>query len=479
MQDPPEESGRAVEATVSAMRDIADRISIVEEIAVSRADAVTHRVRLTRNGPVLSDVSGQIGRIDAETALDVPDEHAVALRWTALDPGTTPMAIFALNAASDWESFRDAARLFTVPAQNLVYADVDGNIGYQAPGVFPVRASGDGTWPVPGWTDEYAWLDTIPFEELPSVFNPPEGAIVTANNAVVRDDAYPHHLTADWASGHRAQRIVELLAAVGDELTPEEMSAMQLDELNMNARDLLPYLADLEPDDGHLADALEILGGWDGHDRVDSAGAMLFNAWWRHLLARTFHPEMPPDLHPDGRGRWFEVVRRLAEDPQNRWWNDPQTDETETRDDIMEAALGDAWDELSERLGDPDGWRWGDLHALHLVHDPFGESGIGLVERLFNRGPFPVGGGSDVVNASGWHAPSGYEVVSLASMRMVVELGNEIRATGIHTTGQSGHVFHRHYVDMAEPWAAGETKPMRFHRADVEEAAVARLRLVP
>jgi penicillin G amidase len=454
---------------------------IEEEIRVAGGDPVVHRVRLTRHGPVMSDVSGQIGRIDDESALEVPAEHAIALRWTALEPGRTPEAIFALNTAHDWESFRAAAELFEVPVQNLVYADVDGNIGYQMPGRIPIRAAGDGRWPVPGWDDEHAWTGFIPFDDLPHALNPPKGYIVTANNAVVRPDEYPHHITVDWGSGHRAQRIDELIIAAGDAMTADDMARMQLDETNMNARDLLSYVTDLDVGgDERLERALEVLDEWDGVDSVDSAGAAVFNAWWRHLLARTFHPEMPEDIRPNGRGRWFEVVRVLAEDPGNAWWNDPSTPSTQTRDDMMLAALDDAVTELSDRLGDdPDRWEWGELHTLQLVHQPLGESGIGLIERIFNRGPYPVGGGNDIVNAIGWHAPLGYRVVSLPSLRMVVELTPEVSATGIHTSGQSGHAFHRHYTDMAEPWAAGHTKPMRFHRDEVVNTAVSRLRLVP
>src|SRR5690606_35047936 len=135
--------------------------------------------------------------------------YGVALRWTALDPNATAEAIFLLNRARDWESFRNAARFFAVPAQNLLYADVDGNIGYQSPGLIPIRGAGDGTYPVPGWDPTYDWTGYIPFEDLPSVRNPEEGWIVTANQAVI-GPKYPYLLTKDWSYGFRSQRIVEM-----------------------------------------------------------------------------------------------------------------------------------------------------------------------------------------------------------------------------------------------------------------------------
>src|SRR5690606_36889695 len=145
------------------------------------------------------------------------EPYAFALAWTALEPGTTADAVFALNRASDWDSFREAASLFDVPGQNLIYADTSGNIGHQAPGKVPVRGPGhDGRTTVAGWLERNDWTGQyVPFEELPSVLNPDEGFVVTANQAVIGDD-YPHHLTDDWDQGYRAQRIRELVEAEED-----------------------------------------------------------------------------------------------------------------------------------------------------------------------------------------------------------------------------------------------------------------------
>lgn len=452
-----------------------------EEIAVAGQDPVTHRVRLTRNGPVMSDVSEQMASIERtpETTVTERDEHVISLRWTALEPSPTIEALFALNVADDWDAFRDAASLFDVPAQNLVFADVDGNIGYQTPGRIPRRSSGDGRWPVPGWTGEFEWDEHVPFHELPSVLNPDIGYIVTANNSVV-DEGYPHHLTAssDWSQGYRARRIVDMLEA-SDGFSVADMNAMMLDAGVISADELLPYLTDVELDDDRLVEARELLADWDRQMTADSAGGALYAGWWRHLLLRTFTPEVPPEFLV-AQERFYEVVHRLAEDPTDEWWDDPGTDEREERDDIMRLALADAVDELSERLGDDmDAWRWGELHTLEVVHNPLGSSGIGPIERLVNRGPYRTGGSSGLVNATGWSPPAGYGVNWLPSYRMVIDLGDPSSSTGIHTTGQSGHPFHEHYVDMAEPWSDGTTKSMWFTRDDVEKASEAQLVLIP
>jgi penicillin G amidase len=463
---------------------------LTETLRVAGGDDVEVTVRATRHGPLLSDVSDSAAEIAAgplggEAADDGPSdaigdariEHAVALRWTALDPSPTADAILGFMAAADFDQFREAASSFAVPSQNLVYADVDGHIGYQAPGRIPVRSQGDGTVPVPGWTGEHTWERMLDFEELPWALDPPEGALITANQAVLPVRAAPF-LTADPDAGYRATRIHELLGD-RDGLTLDDLLAVQLDEHNGNARTLVPFLLDVEePADARTVQ--RVLADWDLQDDADSAGGAAFNATWRHLLARTFHDELPDWAHPTGGSRWWEVVRELLDDPDSAWWDDLGTDEAETRDEVLVAALVDAQAELTDRFGDdPGAWRWGAMHTLTLRHGTFGVSGIGPVERLFNRGPLELGGGSGVLNANGWNAAVGYEVEWVPSMRLLVDLGDLDAGRWVHLTGQSGRPFHRHYTDQAEVWRDGGMLPIHFRPEAVEEAAVDRLRLVP
>ncbi|MFP4636482.1 MAG: penicillin acylase family protein, partial [Nitriliruptoraceae bacterium] len=445
----------------------------------------------TRHGPLFSDVSDAADELasgaehgDDGPVAEVGDpdegvEHAVALRWVALDPNPTMDALPALMAARDWQQFREAASRFEVPSQNLVYADVDGHIGYQAPGRIPVRRAGDGTLPVPGWTGDYGWDGYLDFEQLPWIVDPEAGHIVTANQPVLPTGQEPF-LTADANPGYRAARLTELLEE-HDQLSPEDLLELQLDERNGNADHLVPLLTEVEAEGDERVTAMQaILAGWDHVDAADSSGAAAFNATWRHLLARTFHPELPEFAHPYGNARWWEVVRHLAEDPDSPWWDDPTTDAAETRDDQLRGALGDAHDELSQQLGDdPEDWAWGELHTLELTHATFGTSGIAPVEAVFNRGPLELGGGSDIVNATGWSAPAGYEVNWVPSMRMVLDLGDLDAGRWIHLTGQSGRPFHRHYADQAPLWRDGETLPIAFSRDALEQVVDDRLTLVP
>ena len=255
-----------------------------------------------------------------------PRRTPIALRWTALDPGRTADALFALNRASDWASFRAAAALFEVPAQNIVYADVDGNIGYQSPGRIPVRGKGDGTWPAPGWDSDYDWKRFIPFAELPSVFNPAEGFIVTANQAVVGEQ-YRHLLTRDWSYGYRSQRIVDMISDAhgAGKISPEDIRLMQFDNRNGFAPTLVPALQAVSIEDAAVAARPGLLGGWDFQQPAGlGAPAAFYNATWRHLLLRTFD-ELPEDRRPDGGDRWFEVVRPLLTQTPSPWWDDRGT----------------------------------------------------------------------------------------------------------------------------------------------------------
>jgi penicillin G amidase len=443
-----------------------------ETLFAADGSSETLAVRRTRHGPVLSGVYGALDEAEETGALG-DDQHVLALRWTALEPTRTVESFLGFNKAQDWEEFRAAAEHMHIAAQNLTYADVDGSIGYQATGRVPMRAGGDGTVPVPGWTDEFAWTGYVPFEELPWMLDPEGGVIATANNPVAGPD-YPHFLSSDYDYGHRAHRIETLLAGAGDEVTVEAMSAMQGDEHDAGSEHVVPHLLDVDSDDERVQAIQELLRTWDGQAAADSASAAAYQATWRHLLAGTFHERMPERYHPNGRSRWLEVTARLLEDPDSWWWQ-PQG-----RDARLEQAMAEAHDELVERLGDdPAGWRWGDLHTATFRNATLGQSGIGLIERLFNRGPYSVGGGFSIVNATGWNAAEGYEVVWLPSLRLVMDLADLDGTRGIHTTGQAGHAYHRHYVDMAEPWQANELHHMPWSVDRAREEARDHLRLQP
>ncbi len=451
-----------------------------EVIEIAGGGSVEIVVRWTRHGPIISGVYEKLEDFEEKSGLDLPANYALALRWTALEPTRTLEAVLGFNRARNWEEFREAARLFDVPSQNLIYADVDGNIGYQLPGKIPIRAEGhSGELPVPGWVDTYEWQGYIPFEDLPWVLNPPKGYIVTANNAAVGPE-YPWRLYDRPALGYRARRIVDLIEQLPKPLTVQDMARIQADNYDASAALLVPLMMDLELYDPHLERVRGLWVGWDYQMDADSPAAALYAAFWRQLLALAFHDQLPEDFLPRGGSRWFEIVRALLEEPDSPWWDNVDTPQRETRDDILRQAFAQAVEELERTLGrDPTRWSWGALHELRFTHLPFGKSGIPPLEALFGRGPYPVGGGAAIVNATGWRADKGYRVLSLPSMRMVVDLSDWDNSLAIHTTGQSGHAFHPRYTDMVEAWRTYRYNPMLWSRERVLAEAEGHLRLVP
>ena len=461
-----------------------------ETIQVTGSEAVVIEVRSTRHGPVISDAYGplkdqgdpkdtEFEAFKDRAGVDLPENYVIALAWTALTPSTPFEAIWGFDKAQNWEEFRKAASGFHVPAQNLIYADVDGNIGYQMPGDIPIRKNGDGTLPVPGWTDEYEWTGFIPFEELPYTFNPVEGYIVTANNQVPPND-YPYLITKDWDYGFRANRIAGMIKNAGGKIDIPYLQGMQADSYDALAAIFAPLLLDLNPA-SDLAPALDTLKDWDYQDRADSISASVFNAFWRALLKNTFDDELPERYQTDGGSRWNEVMRNMAKNPNDPFWDDKTTsDVTENMNDMLKKSFADGITELKGIFGkDMSTWKWGDLHAATFRNSTLGESGVFLIEDLFNRGPFPTGGGDTLVDATGWSVKDGYETNWLPSMRMLVDFSDLNNSLTVHTTGQSGHAYHKHYADMTPLWAGIQYYPMWWEQESVIKDSEGHLQLIP
>jgi penicillin G amidase len=485
-------------------------------------------VRETNNGPLLSDRYDELVKVGKKATVDnaAPDRgdgYGVALRWTALDPGTSMDAVFAMDKASNWSEFREAAALFDVPSQNLVYADSE-HIGYTLPGRIPIRAKGDtGAIPAPGWDPKYAWTGKyIEQDELPYEYDPKRGYIVTANQAVVDKDKYPYTLTTDWGYGTRSQRITDLIEQKikgGGKVSTDDMRQMQLDNSSEIAKLLVPKLLKIDIKDKDVRQAQELLEGWDYTQDADSAAAAYFNAVWRNILKLAFGNKLPKELRvkgqclwvdpinttgpadeadkvrecgqrdadqaqPDGGDRWFEVVRNLMDDENSDWWKTPKGVgdrlAATNRDQLFERAMIDARWELTAKLGkDIDTWSWGRLHRLFLKNQTLGTDGPGIVKYMLNRGPWKLSGGEATVNATGWNAAGGYGVVWVPSMRMVVNLGDLDKSKWINLTGASGHAYSAHYTDQTGKWVKGELLDWSFSDDAVDKSTTDTLVLKP
>ncbi|GAA1349444.1 penicillin acylase family protein [Streptomyces beijiangensis] len=500
-----------------------------ETIKVAGGSSRKIVVRETNNGPLVSDRDTELAKVGqkapvANSAPDRGDGYAVALKWTALQPGKSMDAVFAMDRAKDWGSFRAAAKDFEVPSQNLIYADTKGHIGYQAPGTIPQRQSGDdGTMPAPGWDSKYAWKkDPIPFSALPYEYDPKRGYIVTANQAVIDENKYPYLLTKDWGYGTRSQRINDLIQSKikdGGKISTEDMQTMQMDNSSEIARLLVPKLLKIDVKDPQVREAQKLLEGWDYIQEADSASAAYFNAVWRNILMLSIGDKLPKELRakgdcinvhpagdtgpvdsqdsldrecgqrdadsaqPDGGDRYFEVMRKLVKEPDSPWWDAAKSSvdkSTHGRDNLFARAMKDARWELTSKLGkDIDTWTWGRLHQLLLRNQTLGTSGPSLIQRVLNRGPWKLGGGEAAVDATGWNAAGGYGVIWVPSMRMVVNLKDMDKSRWINLTGASGHAFSAHYTDQTDKWTNGDLLDWSFSKAAVDKNTVDTLVLKP
>jgi penicillin amidase len=340
-----------------------------EEIAVRGRDAPeVLEVRQSRHGPLID--SYLIG-VSEPTVVPGSFRHTYSLRWVGAEHLIEPSTVHRVDVAGTWEEFRRAVQGWVCPGQNMVYADVDGTIGYQATGLYPIRRAGDGSVPVPGWTDRFEWDGWIPFDELPRSLNPEHGYICTANNRI-HDETYPYTITRDFLPPYRARRIVEMLTERPAH-DRGSFAAIQRDTTSLSARRIVPELARVEPRTDRQKMALGLLGEWDHSLDVDSAPAALYEVWIKHLATRVLRPALDDEAlftHFYARRQWTNafhhlVLPQLLAYPTARWFG---RDGTEARDEVLLAALDDALDELTGALGDDvSGWRWGALHRARFA----------------------------------------------------------------------------------------------------------------
>jgi penicillin amidase len=451
---------------------------IEEEIRVRGEDEPRRiRIRSSRHGPLLSDVNAQLQRVGAGASGPSNEPYAVALSWVALTPGRTMDAVLAIDQATDFTQFRAAAALLAAPSQNMIYGDTSGNIGYQLPGLVPLRKRSNGQIPSPGWDARYDWNGTIPFAELPYVYNPPAGFIVAANQPIIGSQ-YPHPLGSAYSYGWRSQEIIDRLRDASM-LTMDKAEEIFYDETIRVAADLVPTLLKIKVTDPWVFEGQQTLVGWDYSSAAGSPAAAYFNVIFHNILKLTFRDELPEDQWPRGGDRWYAVVDTLLEQPRDAWWDDTTTeDKIETRDDILLAAMTNARKEITSLMArDTDEWQWGKLHTVTLRNPTLGTSGIPPIERMFNRGDFQVGGGPGIVNAMAYNDTLGYAVTSAPAMRMLVDLGNLDASRWVNQSGVSGHAYHRNYDDQLDLWVTNKLWPFVSSRSAVEARVTHRLEL--
>ena len=454
----------------------------VETIGVKDADDIALTVRVTRHGPVISDLVEQVTEIFNSKEGDANDEGAFGDRVLALaatylqDEDRTPEAAFRLSKSESWRQFVDALESFHAPQLNFIYADVDGNIGFIAPGRVPLRHSGRGAIPKPGWDGEADWMGFVPFDALPRSYNPSAGRLINANNKI-GPKQYPWYLGDSWDAGYRARRIAELLSG-RDLHSPDTISAMQMDIVSRMAQHLLPMMLEVLPNQKQLHRVTQILRAWSGDMSRHRPEPLIFVAWLRAFNRAVYADELGDlwQLYWGYRPRFIASV--LEEN--STWCDNINTGTQEDCAKQLEVSLENAITELSNEFGeDPEKWRWGSLHTAQFSHLLFTHvpvlKKIADLEIETDGGFYTINRGANLL----WDPTRAFAHVHGAGFRAVYDLSNLSQSRFIIATGQSGNPLSEHYRDMVKVWRDGGWIRLGQTREALKSMAAGRLMLKP
>ncbi|MDT8323175.1 MAG: penicillin acylase family protein [Bacteroidota bacterium] len=410
----------------------------------------------TAHGPVISDVYPRAGVIAAARRFE--ERRAVSMRWAGQDASDEILAIYRLNHAASWEQMLEAMTSFGVPGQNLLYGDVDGNIGYTAIGRIPIRQAGvSPLFPSDGSAIERPWTGYVPYARLPRSYNPDGGMFATANNKIVDD--FPWHISSLWESEARVTRIREMLSRQPT-FSAEDFMLMQMDVQSATAdsiRDAMVGALRAWPSRPVLLTrVMNRLAAWDCRMHVSSTEAAIYNTAYMRLLHNTFGDEMDSTLFNNYvflSNIPTRVLPRLLHDTATTIFDDIRTPRRETRQHILIRSVTEAVTQLRQRFGiDMPSWQWGAMHTVTFRH-PLGD--VTPLDRIFNIGPLRVGGNNTTVNNGEFSFTDPYDAAVGPSMRFVADLSAPDSSHIIITTGQSGQPFSDHYADQAVLWQSG------------------------
>lgn len=451
-------------------------LTIREEEIVVRGDT-THSVtiRSTHHGPLVTDIH--------TTLRKSTPAFAASMRWTGTQVSDQIEAFAAINRARTWEEFLAGVKQFSGPGQNFVYGDAKGNIGYWCGVWLPIRSAAyNSLLPLPGWEKESEWQGFVPFEELPHLFNPPEGFIATANNKIV-GDSYPYRISELWEPPARFLRLREVLSQER-KFSAGDVELLQNDQFSYYAKRFTPHIlhacqGKLDPPYGDLV--MAYFTNWNFVFSREDVATALFQQFLTRLMKNLYEDEMGSDLLHDYLllvNIPLRVTMRLVEEGTSSWFDNVHTNVVETRDEILLQSMKEALSALREQLGDETkNWQWGNLHTVTLRH-PFGLQKP--LDKVFNIGPFPYGGGStaltsgeysftDVLYPSALNVPFGVTVG--ASFRRIVDMRRPFEVRSVLPTGQSGQAFHPHFNDQTPLWLNGAYKTVRTDSTSARHSA--------
>ena len=437
----------------------------------------TVTIRSTHHGPIVSDIHPLIES----------GNKVLSMSWTGHWITNELDAWVQLTTMKNWEDFSNGVKNFGVPGQNIVYADVDGNIGWRPAVFIPIRILGNSMVPRPGWDPKFDWMGRVPFDEMPYLYNPDKGFISTANNKTINEE-FPYYISGLWADPSRASRINNLLSG-NKKLSLNDMKEIQLDLKSNFSKEILPSILKR----GHLVNglgprrAIRFLTEWDHYESINSEATLIFHSIVNEIVKNIYFDELSLLGY-----RYFDAymglkyitkrnLRSVLTGTASSWIDDVNTkDVTESIEDIIDKSIRDGINNIINTYG-PNwtNWKWGEAHSLTHKHIL---SGAPIIEYLLslNVGPFKSGGSDVTPNAGGYSASGGFDQKSGASMRRIVDFSNLDRTQMIIPTGQSGLYNSPHYSDQAPLYHNGEYRTTLFKKSSIENNKLFKhLQLIP
>ena len=443
----------------------------MEEIVVRDQPRETVKIRASRHGPIISDVYPRLRQSTAE-------RYDVALAAAGLRADDlTPLALMRLNRAKNWDEFTGALQSFHAPQQNISYADGDGNIGMYAPGRVPVRNTGEGKVPSPGWTGTHGWRGFVPYDALPRAFNPVSGAAINANHRLV-PRSYPWFLTDDWSAPYRAKRLHELLD-VDERHSATSFARIQNDVLSLAATQLTPlFLRHLRPQTGIAGEIADMIAVWDGTMSRERSEPLIFSTWLAEINKAMYADELGPLFEGYYGQRPLAIEHMLTR--RQTWCDDVGTRAAETCDDIVTRSFETAISALSEKYGnDHERWLWGKAHQATFAHPIFGR--IPVLRHLSDI-RIDSGGGAYTVNRAQprlTDPQNPFASIHGPGYRAIYDLSDLNASLFATATGQSGNMLSAYYDDNIEAWRDGQYIKIPKSREDALQGAIGVLTLTP
>lgn len=446
---------------------------VQETIEVRGQEPVTVDFYMTQHGPIMNFI------------LENPTlAHPMALRWVQHEGSTLFTSILQLNMASNWEEFQAALSGWDSPGQNVFFADREGNIGYQAVGKIPLRPNGNGRLPVPGWLSENEWQGYIPYEEMPSAYNPPNGFLLSTNNRA-EPEGYPYYISDSYTPGYRAQQVEKRLLAYAP-LSVADMELIQEDTYSPQAALFMPYLDVVEANTPLEDEALAALRDWDLNANIDNAGTSVYEAWHMRMLTNIISDELGDDL-----GQWYisgfyirharqhvPMLVEMMSDPNHAWFDNINTPEVETRDDLVQQSFEEAVAWITRLQGDDiDNWNWGQLHTVTFPHQPFNQ--VAILKDIFNSDTYPMPGNNFSIYTNSYNWSNPFNVWIASSARHITDMADFSNSVMLGSTGQNMNLLSPHREDIVKLWQEGSPFPMSFSEADVAAVQKSTLILQP